>query len=344
MSPLYNNASEGVVTPLNYADPPAASAQDADPDASRAALVQGHSKYVGRFAPSPTGPLHFGSVVAALASWLDARAVDGRWLLRIEDVDTPRVVAGSAERILQDLDRLGLAWDGEIIWQSQRSGIYRQAFDRLAVAQRIFGCACSRREIGDSQLARDGSRRYPGTCRNGLPLGREAHAWRVLTESGDICFDDALQGLQCEDVERDVGDFVLLRGDGVFSYQLAVVVDDEAQGVTDIVRGADLLDSTPRQIYLQRLLGYRVPRYLHLPVATNSDGEKLSKQTLARAAALSSASELLHASLVFLGQEPPLDAAGESVQALLDWAIAHWDRRRIPATRTSLAPALAFES
>jgi glutamyl-Q tRNA(Asp) synthetase len=347
MSPLYNNASEGVVTPSNPGEMPhvpGTNPHETDANGQPARSAPPWGAYVGRFAPSPTGPLHFGSVVAALASWLDARAASGRWLLRIEDVDTPRVVAGSAERILQDLDRLGLEWDGETVWQSQRTGLYRQAFERLVTTQQIFGCACSRREIGDSQLARDGSRRYPGTCRHGLLPGREARAWRVLTAPGDICFDDALLGLQCEDVERDVGDFVLLRGDGVFSYQLAVVVDDEAQGVTDIVRGADLLDSTPRQIYLQRLLGYRTPNYLHLPVATNPAGEKLSKQTFARSAALSSPSELLHASLAFLGQEPPPDAAGESVRTLLDWALAHWDRRRIPATRTSLAPALAFES
>ncbi len=300
--------------------------------------------YVGRFAPSPTGPLHFGSVIAALASWLDARAVGGRWLLRIEDVDTPRVVAGSADRILADLDRLGLEWDGEVIWQSQRSGYYRAAFERLVEAGNVFGCACSRREIGDSQLARDGSRRYPGTCRNGLLPDREARAWRVRTTPGEICFDDALQGRQCEDVEHDVGDFVLLRGDGVFSYQLAVVVDDAEQGVTEIVRGADLLDSTPRQIFLQHLLGLPRVRYLHLPVATNQEGEKLSKQTLARAASLSSASGLLHAALRFLGQDISDEAISESPGAILDWAIAHWDRSSIPRVRVSVAPTMAFES
>ncbi len=299
--------------------------------------------YVGRFAPSPSGALHFGSVVAALASWLDARAAGGRWLLRIEDVDTPRNVPGAAERILRDLDRLGLAWDGEIVWQSQRSGRYREAFEQLVAAQRVFACACSRREIADSQIARDGARRYPGTCRAGLPPGRTAHAWRVRTEAGEICFNDALQGRLCEDVERDVGDFVLLRGDGVFGYQLAVVVDDAEQGVTEIVRGADLLDSTPRQIYLQRLLGYPQPGYLHLPVATNSAGEKLSKQTLARAAAQSSPARLLYAALDFLGHAAPPDASESTPQALLDWALTQWDRSRLPATRSRLAPAFTFE-
>ncbi|MCL2656267.1 MAG: tRNA glutamyl-Q(34) synthetase GluQRS [Betaproteobacteria bacterium] len=299
--------------------------------------------YVGRFAPSPTGPLHFGSVVAALGSWLDARAVGGRWLVRIEDVDTPRVVPGAAEQILRDLGRLGLEWDAEPVWQSRRGSRYRVAFDALDQAGRIFPCACSRREIGDSQLARDGSRRYPGSCRNGLAPGRVVRAWRVRSEPGEVCFDDALQGRVCEDVERDVGDFVLLRGDGVFAYQLAVVVDDAEQGVTDIVRGADLLDSTPRQIFLQRLLGYPQPRYLHLPVATNPAGEKLSKQTLARAASLANSGELLRAALVFLGQALPGASRGESPRVLLDWALKQWDRRRLPVARMHVAPAFAFE-
>ncbi|MDR2031166.1 MAG: tRNA glutamyl-Q(34) synthetase GluQRS, partial [Azoarcus sp.] len=236
----------------------------------------------GRFAPSPSGPLHFGSLVAALGSALEARRRSGRWLLRIEDIDTPRVVPGAAAAILATLERFGFEWDGEIMWQSRRIGAYTAALERLEAGGHVFPCACTRREmaeIPDSALARDGARRYPGTCRHGLPPGRALRVWRVKAE-GAIRFDDAIQGAQEEDLARDVGDYVIFRADGRFAYQLAVVVDDAAQGVTHVVRGADLLGSTGRQIQLQRLLGLRVPAYAHLPVATNAAGEKLSKQTL----------------------------------------------------------------
>ena len=233
---------------------------------------------VGRFAPSPSGPLHFGSMVAALGSCLSARAAGGRWLLRIEDVDTPRTVPGAAEGILRTLEQFGFEWDGPVVWQSRRTDAYRAAFEALRAAERVFPCACTRREIADSALARDGTRRYPGTCRDGLAPGREARAWRLRVEPGVVSFDDAVQGLIREDVAADVGDFVLLRADGLFAYQLAVVVDDAEAGVTEVVRGADLLDSAPRQAWLATRLGFEVPSYAHVGLAVNQDGDRLAKR------------------------------------------------------------------
>jgi len=235
--------------------------------------------YIGRFAPSPTGPLHFGSLVAALASWLDARAANGRWSVRIEDLDRPREQPGAADSILRTLERLGLYWDGPVTFQSRRTALYREALERLRA--RTYWCGCSRREIADSSLgfAADGAQIYPGTCRDGLSPGKTARALRIRTTGEEIRFEDRAQGLQRQSLAGAVGDFVLHRVDGQFAYQLAVVVDDAGQSITDVVRGADLLDSTARQIYLQRLLGYRQPRYLHVPAVVDAAGEKLSKQT-----------------------------------------------------------------
>jgi glutamyl-Q tRNA(Asp) synthetase len=235
--------------------------------------------YVGRFAPSPTGALHFGSLAAALASWLDARAAGGRWLVRIEDLDSPRTQPGAADDILHTLARLGLEWDGAVAYQSERAALYRRALERTS--DKTYWCACTRREIADSSLglAADGAQIYPGTCRDGIAPGKTPRALRLRVSQEAIAFTDRVQGSQQQILERDVGDFVLYRADGQFAYQLAVVVDDAEQGVTDVVRGADLLDSTPRQICLQRLLGYPPPRYLHIPAAVNTAGEKLSKQT-----------------------------------------------------------------
>lgn len=240
------------------------------------------SPYIGRFAPSPTGPLHAGSLVAALASYLDARANGGRWLIRIEDIDEGRAVPGAAETILEQLDWLGMRSDGEILWQSRRKARYQAARERLA--EHVYGCGCNRREIADSRLGvgPDGAAIYPGTCRRGLAPGREARSLRLrVPEAGAdlIVFNDRFAGWQEQRLALESGDFVLKRADGYWAYQLAVVVDDAEQGVTDVVRGADLLDSTPRQIYLQRLLGVPTPRYLHVPVVRNANGEKLSKQT-----------------------------------------------------------------
>ena len=278
--------------------------------------------YIGRFAPSPTGPLHLGSLIAAAASWLDARAAGGRWLVRIEDLDRPRCVPGAAAAILRALERLGLHWDGEVLYQSRRLEHYRAALENLA--PHTYWCGCTRREIADSSLglAADGAHIYPGTCRAGTAHKR---ALRVRTTRDAIVFIDRVQG-RCEQVlEHDIGDFVLYRADGLFAYQLAVVVDDAAQGVTDVVRGADLLDSTPRQIYLQRLLGLPTPRYLHVPVALDMEGAKLSKQTAA-APIEADASALRHA-LRFLGQ-PEAATLGEALRA---WNPQLISRRRAMA-------------
>jgi glutamyl-Q tRNA(Asp) synthetase len=238
--------------------------------------------YVGRFAPSPTGPLHAGSLVAALASYLDARAHDGTWLIRIEDIDEGRSVPGAAEDILDLLQRLGMTSDREVVWQSRRKHLYEAAYDRLA--GHVYPCGCNRREIADSRLgvAPDGAAIYPGTCRHGLAQGRSPRSLRLrVPDAGDdvITFHDRMAGVVTQRLASESGDFVLKRADGYWAYQLAVVVDDAEQGVTDVVRGADLLDSTPRQIFLQRLLGVSTPRYLHVPVVRNAAGEKLSKQT-----------------------------------------------------------------
>lgn len=273
--------------------------------------------YRGRFAPSPTGDLHFGSLVAATGSYLDARSQGGKWLVRMEDLDPPRVVPGSADSILRALDRFGFRWDGPVMCQSTRPGAYQAALDRLRSAGAVFPCTCSRKEAGD---------RYPGTCRGRTqPAGR--HSWRVRVHDEPIAFDDRLQGPQSLRLETHCGDFVLLRSDGVFAYQLAVVVDDHAQGITDIVRGADLLESTFRQIHVQRLLGLPQPRYLHLPVAVNAAGEKLSKQTLARPVDADHPESGLQTALEFLGQGPP---AGLCLNELWDWALTHWDPARLP--------------
>jgi glutamyl-Q tRNA(Asp) synthetase len=221
----------------------------------------------GRFAPSPTGPLHLGSLVAAVGSWLHARRANGRWLVRIEDIDTPRVVPGSAEEILAALTRYGLEWDGEIVWQSRRTQLYADALATLRARGFVYDCGCSRA---------DGV--YPGICRNGLPAGRDARAIRFRVPDEVIAFDDLLHGRVEENVATSVGDFVVKRADGLFAYQLAVVVDDAEQSVTQVVRGDDLLSSTARQIALQRALGYATPEYVHLPLVLNAEGAKLSKR------------------------------------------------------------------
>ena len=283
----------------------------------------------GRFAPSPTGPLHFGSLVAALGSYLDARAQGGRWVVRIEDIDAPRTQPGAADSILSVLEGCGFEWDGPVVRQSKRTGLYREALDRLAATGHAYPCACTRKEIADSASAIDGARIYPGTCRSGLGPGRTARALRVRTDETAIEFADRLQGRISQSVAREVGDFVLVRADGVFAYQLAVVADDADQAITDVVRGADLVDSTARQIHLQRLLGIPSPRYLHLPVATTAAGEKLSKQSGAGPAGPGS----LGAALAFLGHAPPAGLRNAPVRELLGWAIAHWDIARLPKAR-----------
>jgi len=290
--------------------------------------------YIGRFAPSPTGPLHFGSLVAALASWLDARTARGTWLLRMEDLDKPREQPGAADLILRQLDALGLHWDGSVLYQSAREAAYAAALERLEARGAIYACGCTRSEMADSALAIDGARIYPGTCRGGLTQGKAARATRLRTTSEPIGFVDRVQGEIVQSLETEVGDFVLRRADGLIAYQLAVVVDDADQGVTDVVRGADLLDSTPRQIWLQRLLGYPMPRYLHVPVAVNAAGEKLSKQTGAMPVDDRPHAELLAQALAFLGQRAP---AGLTARELLEWSLANWNVARIARVRTLAA-------
>ncbi len=296
--------------------------------------------YRGRFAPSPSGPLHFGSLVAAVGSYLDARTQRGQWLVRMEDVDTPRNVPGAAADILRTLELFGFVWDGPVLYQSSRLEAYRGELERLRQGGHAYGCACSRKEIADSaaRSAIDGGLAYPGTCRGGLPPGRPARAWRLRVPAEPVAFDDRVQGRVEQQLERDVGDFVLLRADGLYAYQLAVTVDDEFQRISDVVRGADLLDSTPRQIWLQHCLGYATPSYAHLPVAANAAGEKLSKQTKAPSLDKAHPAAELVGALAFLGQPVPPDLARAGVNDVWAWAAEHWSFERIPRRRAIIHP------
>ncbi|MEX2482364.1 MAG: tRNA glutamyl-Q(34) synthetase GluQRS [Gammaproteobacteria bacterium] len=283
----------------------------------------------GRFAPSPTGPLHQGSVVAAVASWLEARVQHGRWLLRIDDLDPPREAAGAADAIIATIRALGLDWDGPIVFQSRRGAAYREALAALRTAGHAFPCACTRAMIGHGP--------YPGTCRNGVPAGHRPRALRVRTSGAVIEFDDAVQGRVAQDLEAFCGDFVVKRADGLVAYHLAVVVDDAASGVNEVVRGVDLLDSTPRQIHLQRLLGLPTPRYAHIPVVLDADGMKLSKQTHATPVGPAQAQRALWQALTFLGLAPPATLAAETVRTLLEWALRHWSLNSLPRRSRRLA-------
>jgi glutamyl-Q tRNA(Asp) synthetase len=284
--------------------------------------------YIGRFAPSPTGPLHIGSLLTALASWCDARAKQGKWLLRIEDVDTTRIQYGAVDHIFRSLEHFGLSWDDEVIYQSQRTELYQQALQQLEQQHAIFWCRCTR-----SQLVQTGQHLYTGTCRHQLHY-QPACAARLRTPSPtDIQFNDHVFGSQHEDLSQTVGDFVIYRRDDLFAYQLAVVVDDALQGITHIVRGADLLDNTARQIYLQQLCHYPQPVYAHLPLIVNQLGEKLSKQTGASALDLQhNPTPLLWQMLNLLGQQPPNTLQSAPRDELLIWAVQHWQLSRIPAT------------
>lgn len=289
--------------------------------------------YTGRFAPSPTGPLHFGSLLAAVASYCDARAAGGRWLLRMEDLDPPREMPGAPEDILRTLEAYGFEWDGELRFQSRRSEAYLAAIEQLRQQGDLFWCNCSRAE-----LARQGGRIYPGTCRTHADP-RPDSAIRLRVAPGPQSFADRLFGPQTEDVAATVGDFVIRRRDGLFAYQLAVVVDDADQGVTDIVRGADLLDNTGRQLYLQQRLGHAAPRYAHLPLAVNAAGEKLSKQTFAAALPKTRPEPVLWLALATLGQAPDKALQAAPVQAQLAEAVKRWQLNAIPH-----APKLPFDS
>ena len=293
--------------------------------------------YTGRFAPSPTGPLHAGSLVAALASWLDARAHDGRWLLRIEDVDTPRCVPGADALIIDQLRVCGLVPDAPPVWQSQRATQYRQALDDLIARGLAYPCACSRKDIEQAQGMRGVLRTpgtelpYPGTCRpeRGGLHGRPPRAWRLRTDGGGVAaplrWHDRRLGEQTQQIERAVGDFVLLRADGLWAYQLAVVVDDAAQGITHVVRGEDLADNTPRQILLQRALRQPTPTYLHTPLVLAADGQKLSKQNGAQAFDASDPATALKQAATLLGLAVP--DGSHRVDELLNRWIAAWRAR-----------------
>jgi glutamyl-Q tRNA(Asp) synthetase len=350
------------------------------------------SEYRGRFAPSPTGPLHFGSLVAAIASYLDAKHHNGTWLVRMEDLDLPRCVAGAADDILRTLEAFGLHSDEPVLYQSQRTAAYDDALHKLQSIAAVYPCCCTRKEIADSALHGIDGPVYPGTCRNGVPAGREARAWRVRTNmhlppcrgkagmgveinaanitastptrtlmeqlavrlgchttpakspviprqgggnmlNAPIEFDDALQGHITQHLESEIGDFVVKRADCLYAYQLAVVVDDAFQNITSVVRGADLLDSTPRQILLQRLFGFPTPAYMHLPIAVNAQGEKLSKQTLAPAITTDDVIATLIAALDFLQQQPPAELRQGSAKEVLGWAIENWQPEQLKGCR-----------
>ncbi len=288
--------------------------------------------YRGRFAPSPTGPLHFGSLVAALGSYLEARSRRGRWRVRMEDVDQPRCSQEHADAILRLLSACGYEWDGPVMVQSKRTARYAEILEQLKTSGIVYPCGCTRAELEGAPAGVDGAPVYPGTCLNGLPPGKMARAWRLRME-GEIIFDDLVQGPQHQDLPRDAGDCVLLRADGYFAYQLAVVVDDADQGIDHVVRGADLIHSTARQIYLQRVLGLPTPRYAHLPVAVDAAGQKLSKQTFAQPVDARDPWPALRAAAGFLGLPNCHLASADFWQ----WAQENWDLAKVP--RMMSAPA-----
>jgi len=286
---------------------------------------------VGRFAPSPTGDLHFGSLVSAVGSYLAAKSAGGLWLLRIEDIDPPREIAGSATRIIEDLHRLGLVPDGPVLYQSARTEAYQAVIDRLLENGMAYPCACTRKDLSETG-------RYPGTCRLGLPVGKYPRSIRLRIDA-DVCtFNDKLQGLVSDSPAETFGDFVIRRADGLFAYQLAVVVDDEFQGVTQVVRGSDLIDSTSRQMCLQKALGFVSPDYMHLPVVISADGKKLSKRIQSDPVNQQEPVTAVWQALQFLGQNPP---TGLSLGDLWQWALEHWNNDLIPRTR-AFFPASAL--
>jgi glutamyl-Q tRNA(Asp) synthetase len=281
------------------------------------------SAYIGRFAPTPSGHLHFGSLVAALASYLDARSVGGLWLMRMEDLDPPREEPGAQAAILKALECYGFEWDGEMVRQSDRHDAYAEVLNRLFNHGLAYACTCSRKQLEPYHGI------YPGLCRN-AGHGTEDAAIRIRVPELDYHFIDRVQGEFHQHLGRDVGDFVIRRRDGLYAYQLAVVLDDAWQGITDIVRGADLLDSTPRQLYLQELLGLRKPRYLHIPLITQPDGNKLGKSYRSPPLSEDQATPLLLRALRALGQKPGAELADGTPREVLDWGIAHWDALLIP--------------
>ena len=280
--------------------------------------------YVGRFAPSPTGPLHFGSLVSALASYLDAKANGGRWLVRIEDLDPPREVTGSSTLILKQLQALGMDWDGDVLYQSTRLSAYESILEQLEDQKICFRCDCSRQRVSGLEGI------YDGRCRSRGLTSTSGLAIRLKIKPETVRFTDGIQGDYAQNLEREVGDFILRRKDGLFAYQLAVVADDAMQEITHIVRGYDLLSSTPRQIYLQQLLDLPTPSYAHIPIIVNALGQKLSKQHFAEPINLENAPSLLVSALQFLGMTPPSSLIGAAPASLMAWGTEHWDIQRVP--------------
>ena len=295
------------------------------------------AQVIGRFAPSPTGPLHFGSLIAAVGSYCLARQSGGKWLMRMEDLDPPRVVPGSADEILFAMESLGLHWDGEIIWQSQRQETYMAALERLREKRLVFDCACTRKEIllSAPHPGEEGPV-YPGTCRSGLQ-GRKPRALRVMVSDEQVCFTDGVFGKQEQVLTEAVGDFVLRRADGLFAYQLAVVVDDAEAGVNQVVRGADLLSSTPRQIYLHSCLGSSIPRYIHLPLLVDRNGEKISKRNGAvTSITKENGGAVMIKTLKLLGQSVPDEFNRASASEILAWAVSNFSVKSIPSATKGL--------
>lgn len=292
--------------------------------------TKNEAPYVGRYAPSPTGPLHFGSLVAGVASYLEANANNGHWLLRMDDLDQPRVLPNAADDILRTLEAFGFEWHNNVLYQSMQTSAYMAAFELLLNKQLIYPCSCTRKEIADSAVHGIDGFVYPGICRNKRIASNHYSAMRIKTKDEKIGFNDLVQGHLSHNIFQDIGDFVLQRADGYYTYQLATVVDDNLQGVTHIVRGADLLDSTSRQIFLQHQLNYPNLIYAHIPVATNIDNKKLSKQTLAPSLDLQQKSNLLWQSLQFLGQNPPNSLTNENITNIWHWAKTNWNLALIP--------------
>jgi len=289
------------------------------------------AQYVGRFAPSPTGPLHFGSLLAAVASYLQAKSRSGQWLLRVENIDPPRQQNGAIEEILVALERYGFEWDGPVIYQSTSLERHLEVIAELRTSGLGYPCSCSRRDLATARKGPLGAV-YPGSCRNGFD--GDEFAIRVRTDNDPIEFVDALQGAQRQHLESESGDFVILRRDGLIAYHLAVVVDDHEQRITEVVRGIDLLDSTPRQIHLQRLLGYQTPDYLHIPVAENDQGQKLSKLTGAAAIPLDDVKRTLVSALGSLSQHPPPELVDCSLDEIWSWSIKHWQAESMAGQTT----------
>ncbi len=284
--------------------------------------------YKGRFAPSPTGAVHFGTLLAAVSSYLQAKKNNGEWIIRMEDVDLTRKVEGADTNILHTLEAFSFEWQGEVLYQSAQNEYYEEALQQLIKQSLVFPCTCTRK-----QLAETGSNIYSGNCRQRQLPEKNEHALRLIAQDIDISFNDAIMGKQSQNMALQCGDFIIKRRDGLFAYQLAVVVDDAMQGISEIVRGADLLDSTPRQIYLQQLLGYTTPTYCHLPLAVDNTGNKISKSEGAAKVDIKNKEKQLYEVLVFLGQQPPTDLADSNINDIWQWAINNWNIHAVPKNK-----------